>query len=729
MEKKQYKYLEIFRAILCIAVLLYHLDLLQGGFLAVCCFFVLSGYLSTTSLLRREKVDLIKHYTSRFKKVYVPLLIVVLCTIAMVCAQSDIVWVSLKPETTSVLLGYNNFWQIEANLDYFARHTNSPFTHLWYMAILLQFELVYPIVFVVLNKIKKISKYLPSIISGILTIGFTVWFYQYSQTAPISAVYYNTFARIFSLLIGVNLGFMKDLFVIEFFKKNNRAAIFYFITFVLIIYQFFTLSADSEWFALSMIITSILSCVIILSAIAIENNEYNLFDKVFKLIALISYEIYLVQYPVIYLYELSSLNSDVYSNAVMISIITVGISILIHYVLSKKTTKVKLRLVLSSLVLFVSLFGGYEYIIAKDHTEEMKQLEADLAAQAEEMEKQNDEYAEKLKQENDAWEELLAQLEPDEEMIKESVSRLPVVFIGDSVMLGSASKIKSVFTNGYVDAKVSRTGYVMPDILKKLKIKGPVVIHAGTNGDCPESIKKKIMEYCGDNDVFWITVTNDKDVRVNDKLKKFVDKYDNAYLIDWQQYSKGQTDWFIGDRIHLQSKGQKEYASLIFESIYQVKLQQLEKQRDEAIAQRENELKKKYSFYGNDLLLGVYGQLNAGSMDANFVADKEMNAEGLLKQLETAIEQGALHYNVVLMLDATFELNSDVLDKIKTICQDKEVYVFTTVTYDGLIDDSVYSFETILNQFPEYYSPDRVRLNELGNDELYKFIVEVLLND
>lgn len=44
--KKYFKDLNIIRLIACIAVLLYHLNILKGGYLAVCTFFVLTGYLS-----------------------------------------------------------------------------------------------------------------------------------------------------------------------------------------------------------------------------------------------------------------------------------------------------------------------------------------------------------------------------------------------------------------------------------------------------------------------------------------------------------------------------------------------------------------------------------------------------------------------------------------------------------------------------------------------------------
>lgn len=729
MKKKYYKHLDIFRAILCIAVLLYHLNMLPGGFLAVCCFFVLSGYLTTKSLLSKETVDLKKHYLSRFKKVYIPLLIVVFATVALVSLQQDVVWVSLKPETTSVLLGYNNFWQINANLDYFARHTSSPFTHLWYMAILLQFEVFYPILFALLKKTKKLNHHLPSIISGVLAVGLTIWFYVYAKQAPISAVYYNTFARVFSLFIGVNVCFIHHSIGKKFLSNEKLSTIIFCFSIALLLVLFFVLRSDSEWFAISMIVTSLISCLVIECAVSIESINNTILEKIFKFISNISYEIYLVQYPVIYLYEILSVNKDeVYAKVLVVSLITIVISVIIHFVLSKTETMKKLKMSLSAVVLFVSLFGGYQFVISQDHTEEMKQLEAELAAHAEEMEKQNVEYEEKLKQENDAWEELLAQLEPDEEAVKQSISRLPVVCLGDSVMLGAAPNLRSKFSNGYVDAKVSRTAYVMPGILKSIKIKGPVVIHAGTNGDAPESVKKEIMKLCGNNDVFWLTVTNDKDVKVNEKLKKFVEKYENAHIIDWQQYSKGHEDWFYGDRIHLREVGKKEYTALIFNSIYDVKLAELENIRDAAITERENQLRQKISFYGNDLLLGVYNQLTTEYMDASFTADKYLNKEMLLTQLSDAVEQNTLNYNVVVVVDTLFDMDAETFRSIKNMCQDKNLYIFTTDIYKDINDDCIYSFAEVLKENPDYYSPDRVRLSEQGNIEMFRIISDLLMN-
>ena len=75
--KKYFKDLNIIRLIACIAVLLYHLNILKGGYLAVCTFFVLTGYLSCISAFRKEKFSLKEYYKNRLFKIYLPLVIVV----------------------------------------------------------------------------------------------------------------------------------------------------------------------------------------------------------------------------------------------------------------------------------------------------------------------------------------------------------------------------------------------------------------------------------------------------------------------------------------------------------------------------------------------------------------------------------------------------------------------------------------------------------------------------
>ena len=216
-QKEYYKGLDFLRLFACLLVFLYHLGLIKGGYLAVCTFFVLSGFLSVKSALKQNDFSLKKYYINRIKKIYIPLVVVVFSTIILTKLIPNIRWFNLKRESFSVLFGYNNFWQLNANLDYFAKHINSPFMHFWYISILMQFELIFPILFLLLRKIK--AKTSRSVVLGLvfcITIISTIFFVVLSLTQNIMVVYYNSFARSFSILFGVCLALIVD---------NNKAPV------------------------------------------------------------------------------------------------------------------------------------------------------------------------------------------------------------------------------------------------------------------------------------------------------------------------------------------------------------------------------------------------------------------------------------------------------------------------------------------------------------------------
>ena len=147
----------------------------------------------------------------------------VFISIAVISLFSEINWINLKPETTSVLLNYNNFWQLNANLDYFTRHIDSLFMHLWYISILIQFDIFFPIIFILLRKIvDKISKTIPISILLILSILGIVYFCYLYTNSGMRSVYYNTFSRVFSLILGVTLGFIHSYYksITLFFSKS-----------------------------------------------------------------------------------------------------------------------------------------------------------------------------------------------------------------------------------------------------------------------------------------------------------------------------------------------------------------------------------------------------------------------------------------------------------------------------------------------------------------------------
>lgn len=57
----------------------------------------------------------------------------ILLTVGIYSILAPDVIKAIRMEVVSVVLGYNNWWQISENADYFTRMANqSPFTHLWF---------------------------------------------------------------------------------------------------------------------------------------------------------------------------------------------------------------------------------------------------------------------------------------------------------------------------------------------------------------------------------------------------------------------------------------------------------------------------------------------------------------------------------------------------------------------------------------------------------------------
>ena len=732
--KKYYKDLNVIRLLACIAVLLYHLNILKGGYLAVCVFFVLSGYLSCVSAFKKENFSLKEYYSNRLLKIYLPLLVVTFITIFVVSLFSNIVWLNLKPETTSVLLGYNNFWQLSANLDYFVRHVNSPFIHFWYIGILLQFDIIFPFLYIAFKKIgDKVNKIVLCIITLVLGVASAVYLCYAATGTNIMVSYYNTFARAFSLLFGVSLGFIhfyyKPLIPKLFKSETARKIIFYSYNLILIL-LFIFIDAKSIYFSASMIIVSLITCRLIDYTIISSNKKLSIFDKVIKFLADKSYGIYLVQYPVIFLFQYINLNQ--YIEFPLMIIIILLLAIILHFCFDKTKKQKTLKYIVLVIIAGLSLCGVYRYIVTEDHTKEMKQLEEQLAQNEKLLKKSQEEYANQIKKEEEDWLSILESLENSESEIATMVNNLPVVGIGDSVMLGAVGNLSEQFPNGYFDAKTSRTGWVVNDILTNLKSKNLlgniIVLNLGANGDCPESVKISIMEQCKGHEVFWINVTNDSDVHVNDKLNTFAAKYDNLHIIDWNGISKGHKDYFYSDGIHLTSAGRKVYTKTIYDAIYKIYFDEFNEKKEALLNKREEELKSKISFYGNDILLNIFDYLEPNFKDANYIINNEYSYETLKASIQKAINDKTLTHKIVFTFDANFNLTLSQYNELIELCTDHQLYMIFTNQNEFETKDNVeiIDFYKEIKLHKNYLMSDKIHLTKEGNQALSLLIKETL---
>lgn len=741
--KEYYKDLDLLRVIACFAVLFYHLNILKGGYLAVCTFFVLTGFLSVRSAFKKEKFSFFEYYKNRFIKLYIPLMIVVFITILVVSLTTSMSWFNIKPDATSVLLGYNNFWQISANMDYFARHINSPFMHFWYIGILLQFELIFPIIYKLFRTVgDKVKKEVSYIIPFILSIISFIIFYYMSFKDNLMGAYYNSFYRAFSILLGFAFGFLYS-YMGSSIKRTpkmqikNKRLFYTYILILLILFLF--VDSKSIFFSLSMMFVTIISCRLIDYVLTPNKKELTKFDKLIKLIASISYEIYLVQYPIIYMFQYININYLI--KVPIIIILVVILAYLLHICVDFKHHFKKIYLniakyILTFIIIVISIFGAYKYYNLVDYTDEMKELEEILEQNEKDLLKHQNEYMNKIQEEQASWEEIINGLEADDDKIKSVVDKLKVVGVGDSVMLGAVPNLYSTFKNGYFDAKVSRSIWAARDILSDLsskKMLGDVVlINLGANGDCSSSCKKEIIEKSGDRKVFFITVTNDDKVHVNSKFEALAKEYDNVYIIDWASYSKGHDEYFYADKIHLNGTGRKAYTKLIYDTLFEVYKDEYKDIKEKMLAEHDKELKKKISFYGNDILLSSYDEVLKTYPESLIVTDKDFNFQKLKERLENDKKNNMLSYRVVLLFDFQVRFTKGEYFELLEICDNNELYILSTnkITTDLLnnIDNDrihIIDFYSEIKCHDEYLMNDYIHLTDKGIKALIELLTKI----
>ena len=598
-EKRYYKKLNIVRDISCVLVLLYHLNIVKGGFLAVCTFFTLSGYLSCMSAIKNKYFSIKEYYINRIKKLYLPLIIVVFITVILSKIISNINWINLKPETLSVVLGYNNFWQLKANLDYFTKNVNSPFIHFWYISILLQFDLIFPIVVSAIKKANRKGKnYSSVVLVSLFTIITTALFIYMSKTQNIMVVYYNTFARSFSIFFGILLGLIHykcNLKISNILEKFNTY-IFIIYCLALILICIF-MPAETNNYCFYMILTTIITTRLIEYSTTEEKNAK--FNKMINNLSDISYEVYLVQYPIIFFMQNAYINEGL--KVFFIFILTFIFAFIIHLLTKKSSNNLLLKSVKTIFIIVTIAFGGFIVITEKNYSAEMKELENRLNENSKIIEEKNKEFlnneTKNDKQEVEKFNEESAKKEnkiQNEESsnnnidtnkkdsnqvaekenidIEEKIKKMQIIGVGDSVMLDSIKEFYNTFPKGYFDGKISRTIIGAEEVLKNLKSKGKlgnvVILSLATNGDYSDKKNKKLMELLGDREIYWIDSAGPDDPKFNEKFEKFAENYPNLNIIGWQKFAKEHPEYLEPDKIHPNYKGGKVMVKLIYDAIY-----------------------------------------------------------------------------------------------------------------------------------------------------------------
>jgi lysophospholipase L1-like esterase len=146
--------------------------------------------------------------------------------------------------------------------------------------------------------------------------------------------------------------------------------------------------------------------------------------------------------------------------------------------------------------------------------------------------------------------------------------------IGDSVMLGAKVGLEKAVDGARVDGSVSRQMKQVPGVVEQIRSEGllgdVVVIHLGTNGPFNSGHFDTAMESLGGvARVYFVnaSVPRRYEGQVNAAIKSGVERWDEAFLIDWHNAAKDQSDYFVKDGVHLTAAGIEAYSALIARAI------------------------------------------------------------------------------------------------------------------------------------------------------------------
>ena len=284
-------------------------------------------------------------------------------------------------------------------------------------------------------------------------------------------------------------------------------------------------------------------------------------------------------------------------------------------------------------------------------------------------------------------------------------AQLPLLAIGDSVMLGARTKMLSAFPNGEVDARENRSYYpayyIIQDHLDRGLDFGPVVIGLGTNSPLDVPVCEEIVRLCGDRQVFWLTTTNNWQFYNTEKIWNLSGEFENLTIIDWDTYSKDHPEYFYEDQIHLTEEGRQGYTDLVFTAITDRYYSLLPEKEDHRLC-----------LIGDDYLLSAVSDLSVSIEDTIILSEE--TPERILEKMHSLKEGGLLPKQILLVFGRSSLEDPSVLQEIQSVSEDAS---YTLVLVNDRSDENQYLDLPVLeyNPDPAEFLYDGVHLTAEGS--------------
>ncbi|PJK01905.1 hypothetical protein CO611_02310 [Lysobacteraceae bacterium NML03-0222] len=594
------------RAIAIIAVLLFHAELggVHGGYLGVDLFFVISGFLITgivaNEIDQTGRLSYRGFYVRRAKRL-LPAVFVLIPSIIVYSA-----WFApdalgrLPKDALASLLFLTNWHLLFDNVSYFEAFGRPPLLkHLWSLAIEEQFYVVWAI-FVGLGA-KFLRRSHLALIAASLALLSAAWMAAVAveigyplENSNSSRLYFGTDTHAFPLLMGAALGFAwQPLNSIQLNNGNRTVPAGWALTLMgllaiaCFLYLALTASEQKPWlYPWGFLLAGIASLVMIMAASDPASPLGGWLDCMpLRWVGERSYGIYLWHWPIFVLIDADTpwlqvfdvLESDSLWLPVLRIFLTLLIAALSYGLVENPIRKGLLGQIYARLRTRQTHWqgGGQAAGVA---------IFCVLLMAAPLWLLNNLQDFEQGKEEADKREAILANPPTPPPTVSLPVPKSPsvadflgyesrsVTAVGDSVLLGSSHILRTELP--YIDIHATQ-GWQAADFIKKLeelkadsRLREVVLLHLGTNGYVYKQQLLQMMRMLEDRKRVIVIDSQvpRRWMKPNNHLfEEVVPEFSNAVLVRWSNRSEGQRAYFVADRVHLTSIGQRAYLSGILE--------------------------------------------------------------------------------------------------------------------------------------------------------------------
>lgn len=605
VKKVKFNYVTMLKAVSLLAVSIYHLfsHKLPGGFLGVIIFMIISGFFLAKSSIRTYDLVEFRYFIDRIKKrifkIISPMwsIIAISLFLSLIFAR-DIFDDSVR-SSLATMFAYENIRAIVKGISYFDRSGNfNLFTHLWYIAVYLQYIVIYYGADYLINKF-RLNWARIYIFLGLSLLSIILSYYLSFTKASVIRIYYGTDVRLSAFFLGsvTYLAYEKwgELFDRLPRKKTCLALL------IAIVLPFFFIDGKNLWvYRTFFLVYQVLVCLFLTLIYKSEVDNpirYRDQNPIFRFLIWLgdrSYYYYLWQYIVqifmVYLFRNKISSKTIFYLVEVCSLVVLAE---ISYSLRRMKKAFVVRKLAFALAL-VGILNATSLIIGNKKEAQMEEFKKEFAKNEEEIKKRNEQAkknaqslpkkaeppkveAKKEVKNNDgkftekAYDDFTF---TDKE--KEYLKNLSITAIGDSVLINIDSYLRAFVPNLYLDGLVGRNMWDGPDTLNNVKsangLNDIILVVLGSNGFKSTDDMQAIVDEADGRDVYFVNTSHLQSYmdQVNEQIKDFTDKNPKAHLVDWRAFIKDKENLLAVDKVHPNVEGSEDFAKLVCRKILNV---------------------------------------------------------------------------------------------------------------------------------------------------------------